>query len=292
MARWLVTGAAGLLGSDLVKVLQAANSDVTALSHADLDITDESQIRDVVPGHDVVANLAAWTDVDGAETAEDDAFLVNAVGPGLLARVCRDTGARLIQISTDYVFDGTATSPYAEDAAPSPVNAYGRTKRAGETAVLQGHPAGGYVVRTSWLYGTAGRSFVTTMVRLASERDHVDVVNDQTGQPTWSFDVATRLLEMLHAAAPPGIYHATNSGETTWFGLARAVFRELGHDPRRVRPVASSAFPRPAPRPAYSVLGHGRWPQAGLSPMRGWGAALAAAMPSLSAGRDGHPASR
>ncbi len=270
-----------MLGTELVRVLRGAGVGCAALSHKELDITDDDAVRAAVRGFDVVANLAAWTDVDGAESAESAALRVNAQGPRLLARACQATGARLIQMSTDYVFDGRATSPYAEEAPTSPVSAYGRTKRAGEIAVLQGHPEGTYVVRTSWLYGPTGRSFVTTMIRLAAERESVDVVDDQIGQPTWASDVATQLVAMVDSAAPLGIYHATSGGQISWFGLARAVFEELGLDPGRVRPVSSEAYRRPAPRPAYSVLGHDHWTQVGLAPLRHWRAALTAAMPSL-----------
>ncbi|TDD75379.1 SDR family oxidoreductase, partial [Actinomadura rubrisoli] len=163
---------------------------------------------------------------------------------------------------------------------PAPVNAYGRTKLAGERAVL-GYEHG-YVVRTAWLYGAHGPNFVRTMARLAGERDSVEVVDDQVGQPTWTGDLAARIVELAGAeAAPAGIYHGTNGGRTSWFGLAREVFTLLGLDPERVRPTTSDRFPRPAARPAFSVLGHGRWARAGLAPMRGWREALHAAWPSL-----------
>ena len=137
------------------------------------------------------------------------------------------------------------------------------------------------VIRTAWLYGAGGRNFVTTMARLAEERDQVNVVDDQHGQPTWSRDVAERIVDFTDAHAPAGIYHATNAGETTWFGLARAVFAHLGHDPDRVRPITTADFPRPAPRPAYSVLGHAGWARTGLKPLRAWEEALAAAAPAV-----------
>jgi dTDP-4-dehydrorhamnose reductase len=281
MSKWLVTGARGMLAAELLGRLQAARVEVMALTHADLDITDAVGVDAALAGHDVVVNLAAWTDVDGAEDAEDAAYRVNAVGPATLARACVSSGAQLVQLSTDYVFDGTALQPYQEDAATNPINAYGRTKRAGEVAVLDLLPDATYVLRTSWLYGAHGRNFVSTMARLSQEREHLDVVMDQRGQPTWAGDVASRIVELVASDAPAGIYHATSSGETTWFGLARAVFEELGLDPQRIRPITSDGFIRPAARPAYSVLGHGRWALTGLPPMRDWRAALAAAVPSM-----------
>lgn len=277
--RWLVTGAAGMLGRDVATVLDGA--EVTALGRAQLDITDAGAADDAVRGHDVVVNTAAWTDVDGAETAEAAATAVNGAGPAHLAAACARHGARLVHVSTDYVFDGAATTPYPEDAPTSPRSAYGRSKLAGERAVLSALPGAGYVVRTAWLYGEHGGNFVKTMARLSADRDTLDVVDDQRGQPTWSMDVASRLVELARTRAPAGVYHATNSGETTWFGLARAVFAQLGLDPERVRPTTTDRFPRPAPRPAYSVLGHDGWARAGLPPLRPWDEALAEAAPAV-----------
>ncbi|SDU86379.1 dTDP-4-dehydrorhamnose reductase [Jiangella alkaliphila] len=277
--RWLITGAAGMLGRDVATVLDDA--DVTALGRSQLDITDAAAVDDAVRGHDVVVNTAAWTDVDGAETAEAAAAAVNGTAPAHLAASCARHGARLVHVSTDYVFDGAATTPYPEDAPTAPRSAYGRGKLAGERAVLSALPDAGYVVRTAWLYGEHGGNFVKTMARLSAARETLDVVDDQRGQPTWSMDVATALVGLVRAEAPAGVYHATNSGETTWFGLARAVFAQLGLDPERVRPTTTDKFPRPAPRPAYSVLGHDGWARAGLPPLRPWDEALAAAAPAV-----------
>jgi dTDP-4-dehydrorhamnose reductase len=280
---WLVTGAGGMLGRDLVTVLTAdRDRQVTAATRAELDLTDPTALRAAVTGHDVVVNAAAWTNVDGAETHEDAATAVNGVGVAHLARACAEAGARLVHVSTDYVFPGDATRPYPEDAPTAPVNAYGRSKLAGELAVAELLPNSGYVVRTAWLYGTHGRNFVTTMLRLAEQREQFDVVDDQLGQPTWSYALASRLVELGDAAlaghAPAGIYHGTASGETTWYGLARAVFALSGLDPERIRPITSAQFPLPAPRPAYSVLGHDRWRPAGLSPMPDWHEMLGGAL--------------
>jgi dTDP-4-dehydrorhamnose reductase len=228
-----------------------------------------------------VVNAAAWTDVDGAEAAEDAATGVNGAGPRVLAAACRDTGARLVHVSTDYVFDGAAATPYAEDAPLAPRSAYGRSKAAGERAVRELLPDRAYVVRTAWLYGEHGGSFVKTMIGLEGQRETLDVVDDQRGQPTWSLDLARQIAALVRADAPAGTYHGTSTGETTWCGLARAVFEELGADPARVRPTSTDRFPRPAPRPAYSVLGHDRWRRAGLAPIRDWRAALAQAVPRL-----------
>jgi dTDP-4-dehydrorhamnose reductase len=278
---WLVIGAGGMLGTDLVHRLRAHGHDVAALTRADLDVCAPDAVRRALREHRpaTVVNCAAWTAVDDAETHEDAALAVNGTAVEALADACADVGATLVQISTDYVFDGRSDRPYPEDAAPAPVSAYGRTKLVGERAVLG--TGRGYVVRTAWLYGAHGASFVRTMMRLAAERDTVEVVDDQHGQPTWTGDLAEQIIALASSDAPPGVYHGTNAGQTTWYGLAREVFTLLGLDPDRVRPTTTDRFPRPAPRPAYSVLGHARWAEAGLAPMRHWREALHAAWPEL-----------
>jgi dTDP-4-dehydrorhamnose reductase len=278
----LVTGAGGMLGVDLVSVLTAAGHGVTAATRREVDVTDTAALAAAVPGHDLVVNAAAYTDVDGAEADAGRAMAVNGDAVRHLAGVCAASGARLVQISTDYVLSGEATAPYQEDAATGPLNAYGRSKLAAEEAVLTTLPDAGFVVRTAWLYGEHGRSFVGTMLRLAAERETVDVVDDARGQPTWTRALAGGLAELGEAAlagrAAPGVYHATAAGEATWYELARAVFRLGGHDPDRVRPTTSERYRRPARRPAYSVLGHRRWVAAGLAPLAAWPDMLAAAL--------------
>jgi dTDP-4-dehydrorhamnose reductase len=276
---WLVTGAGGMLGTDLV---QRLGGEAVALTRSELDLCDPAAVHEAVRRHRpaVVVNCAAWTAVDDAEADEDAALAVNGTAVKILADACGETGATLVQISTDYVFDGRGDHPYSEDAPTSPINAYGRTKLAGEHAVAD---ANGYVVRTAWLYGARGGSFARTMARLAAERDTVSVVDDQIGQPTWTGDLADHVIALVRSDAPPGVYHGTNAGTTTWYGFAREIFVLLGLDPDRVRPATSAEFSRPAPRPAYSVLGHDGWAKAGLPPMRDWRDALHAAWPSLQA---------
>ncbi|MDF5755002.1 dTDP-4-dehydrorhamnose reductase [Spongiactinospora sp. TRM90649] len=291
--RWLVTGGHGMLGTDLVELLRGGPMNetgyetvpetVAAPARDELDVCDPRAVAAAVEEHkpDVVVNCAGWTAVDAAEGHEAEARAVNGDAVASLAAVCAHYGARLIQISTDYVFDGTASEPYPEGHPVSPVNAYGRGKLAGERAALaQGH----HVVRTAWLYGAHGRNFVRTMMRLAAERDHVTVVDDQIGQPTWTGDLVAQLVRLARADAPPGVYHGTNAGRTTWHGFAREIFAALGADPDRVRPIGSERFPLPARRPAFGVLGHEGWARAGLSPMRDWRAAFRDAWPSMVGG--------
>jgi dTDP-4-dehydrorhamnose reductase len=285
---WLVTGATGLLGGEVTARLRAYGKEVVGVGSADLDITHEAAVRrqltSLVPA--VVVNCAAWTAVDDAESQEERALAVNGAGPAHLAAACAATGARLLHVSTDYVFDGRSPHPCTEDAPTGPRTAYGRTKLAGEQAVLTILPHAGWVVRTGWLYGAGGANFVRTMIRLEHTRDTIDVVNDQYGQPTWTADLADRLVALGSTTltghpAPSGVYHGTSAGRTTWYELARAVFTLLGADPDRIRPVTTAGLARPAARPAYSVLGHDRWRTAGLEPLRNWRTALAEAFPHL-----------
>ncbi|KUM90656.1 MULTISPECIES: dTDP-4-dehydrorhamnose reductase [Streptomyces] len=282
---WLVTGAGGMLGQDVLARLSQSGERYVALDRKALDLTDAEAVSAALEEHRpaVVVNCAAWTAVDDAETREDEALAINGDGPRYLAAACARTGAVLLHVSTDYVFAGDATTPYAEDAPTAPRSAYGRTKLAGEKAVLATER--GYVVRTAWLYGAGGPNFVRTMIKLEGVKDTLDVVDDQRGQPTWSADLAGLLVELgrgaLAGTAPAGVYHGTSSGETTWHGFTQEIFRLLGADPDRVRPTTSDAFVRPAPRPAYSVLGHGRFAEAGIEPLRDWRTALTEAFPEI-----------
>lgn len=264
-----------MLATDVAYRLAVAREPVLALDRAGLDLLDARAVRDLVGAYRprVVVNCAAWTAVDAAEAYEEEALAINGHAVGTLADACTRAGARLLHLSTDYVFDGRGREPYREDGPTGPLNAYGRTKRAGEVAALrEGH----YVIRSAWLYGAHGRNFVATMAGLAAGRDTVDVVDDQRGQPTWTADLAGLLVRLGHSDLPPGIYHGTSSGETTWYGFAREIFRLVGADPGRVRPISSADFPSAAARPANSVLAHTR-----CEPLRDWREALRAAWPVL-----------
>lgn len=291
----LVTGAGGMLGADLVTALLESDHEVTALARADLDVTDAAAVAEAVAGHDVVVNCAAWTAVDDAETHEAAAFAVNALGAQHVARAARAAGARLVHVSTDYVVGdlGNVAGPAApgpggverrrplpEDVPLAPASAYGRTKAAGEWAVRAECPDA-YVVRTAWLYGAHGPCFPRTIARLAAERDALSVVDDQHGQPTWTVDVAALVLRLLAASAPPGVYHATSAGWTTWFGFAGEVVAAAGRDPDMVAATTTAEFPRPAPRPAWSVLGHARLKAAGVAPIGPWRERWEAAAPEV-----------
>jgi dTDP-4-dehydrorhamnose reductase len=265
---YLIAGASGMLGQDLGSALR--DRTVTALGRSELDVTDLDAVRAAVDGHCVVINAAAYTKVDDAESHEADARAVNAVGAQNLAIAAEDAGARLVQVSTDYVFRGDATRPYQESAALDPISAYGRTKAEGERLVREAHPDGSYIVRTAWLYGAGGPNFARTMLRLAADRDTVSVVTDQLGQPTWTADLARQIVLLIDSDSPAGVYHGTNAGKASWYDFARTVFETAGLDPDRVLPTDSGSFVRPAPRPSYSVLGHDAWRAIGIEPMRPW----------------------
>ena len=287
MTRLLVTGARGQLGADLLLAADAAGVTAVGLGSADLDITDAAAVDAAVrsfaraaehadDGPWVLINAAAYTAVDAAETDSDGATAVNVTGAENLARAAADEGIGMIHVSTDYVFPGDGTRPYEVSDPTGPRSVYGATKLAGERAVLAAHPDA-HVVRTAWVYGATGANFVKTMAKLEAAHPTISVVDDQRGSPTWSADLARGLVELAVEGAPGGVLHATGAGETTWRGLAQAVFEELGADPERVLPTTTEAFPRPAPRPAYSVLSGRAWHEAGLTPLPDWRAALATA---------------
>ena len=278
--RVLVTGAGGQVGSDLVTAL--SGHEVIACARADLDVGDDDACRRTILAArpEVVIHAAAYTDVDGCELHPERAWRDNVLGSRNVARAAHEAGAFLIAISSDYVFDGRASEPYDEHAPVAPLGAYGRSKAAGEGMALDANPGATAIVRSSWIYGRVGKNFVKTMLGLAAEREVVEVVDDQTGSPTWSADLA-RALVWLASARRAGTYHVTNAGSTTWFGFAREIFAAAGYDAERVRPTTIAALGRPAPRPAYSVLGDRRWRLAGLLPLPHWRDALRVALPEM-----------
>lgn len=267
--RWLVVGANGMLGRDLVSALAGRGDQVVGVDRDEIDITDPAATTGLADGFDVVVNCAAYTAVDRAEEDEPAAFAVNAVGAANTARAAQAAGARLVHISTDYVFDGGASEPYAETAPMMPLSAYGRTKAAGEWAVRAECPDA-LVVRTAWLYGAHGACFPKTIVRAARERGALQVVDDQVGPPTWTVDLSDLVLRLVDAVAPAGAYHGTASGWTSWCGFARAAVQAAGLDPAIVAPTTAAQYVRPAPRPAFSVLGHEALEAAGVAPIGDW----------------------
>jgi dTDP-4-dehydrorhamnose reductase len=281
-ARIVITGAGGQVGRFLGGELTAQGRDLLACTSKQWDITDPAGGADIVAPGDVVINCAALTAVDIAETDQPRAYVVNATGAGNVARVCASIGARLIHISTDYVFSGEfdgAPRPYEVDDAVGPRSVYGASKLAGEHEVHGVLPEA-TVVRTAWVYTGTGSDFVGVMRRLESEREHVDVVADQTGSPTYVADLARALLLIADDPAPAPLLHVANTGPASRYELARAVFSGIGADPQRVRPVSTDRHPRPAPRPVYSALSTACY-DALYPPLRAWQDGLTAALAAL-----------
>jgi dTDP-4-dehydrorhamnose reductase len=281
---WLVTGGSGQLGIAVSQELGKRGILFTAWGSEDLDITQGPTVGDLVShlSPTVIVNCAAWTEVDGAESNEPQASRVNRDGAENIAMAAKHCGAKLIHLSTDYVFSGEGKTPWQVDDRIDPQSAYGRTKAEGESRVLATYPENSSIVRTAWLYSPWGKNFAKTMTRLALNGvGEVRVVNDQMGQPTSAVDLTRQLVELGLSTSPAGIYHGTNSGEATWFEFAQEIFGLAGADVNRVVPVSSSEYPRPAKRPSHSVLSHEAWATTSVKPMRDWRIALEEAMPAV-----------
>jgi dTDP-4-dehydrorhamnose reductase len=281
---WLITGGAGQLGTAVSDELRERGILFDSWGSKDFDIAKGPIVRDVIAklSPKVIINCAAWTDVDGAESHENDASRVNSDGPKNLALAAKLCNSRLIHVSTDYVFSGESQSPWQVTDAINPLSAYGRTKAQGESRVLITYPENSFIMRTAWLYSPRGKNFAKTMTKLAVKGEgDVRVVSDQVGQPTSASDLAKQLVELGLSSSPAGIYHGTNSGQATWFEFAQEIFKIAGADFGRVTPVFSSEYPRPAKRPSYSVLSHDAWASTSVKPLRDWRIALAEVMPAI-----------
>lgn len=261
------------MGQDLTKLLLKGNHEVYAYDRAEMDITDLDQTMNII-GHDrpeAIVHAAAYTAVDQAEADRDAAYLVNAVGSRNVAVAAERIGAKVCYISTDYVFDGNGTVPYNEYDNTNPTSVYGSSKRAGEHAV-QTLCSRYYIVRTSWVYGRFGNNFVKTMLKLGREKDRLKVVHDQIGSPTYTVDLSYFLADLIQTEKY-GIYHASNSGVCSWYEFAKAIFEESGIN-IILEPCATEDFPRPAPRPKYSVMDHMSIRTNGFTDLRNWREAL------------------
>ena len=288
---WLVIGGTGQLGKALSAVLGERGVDFRAWASEDLDIRSSIRTNDLVKAlrPSVIVNAAAWTDVDGAEGKRLEAFAVNAYGPKNLASVARELGSVFVHISTDYVFSGYSDSPWQESDTTGPLTVYGESKSLGEEFVKEIYPEKSFIIRTAWLYSEWGKNFAKTMTRLALlGNDEVKVVDDQVGQPTFAMDVAEQVVAAIEAQLPVGTYHATNSGNASWFDFAQEIFSLCGDHTvvERVLRTDSASIIRAAKRPTYSVLGHDAWHSIGatgnsVAPMRDWKAALHEAMPAI-----------
>ena len=263
----VLIGAAGMLGRAWAELLRDQGVDFVALSHDDIDITNAPSVVAALPeGTQVVINCAAYTNVDGAESARSAAFALNAKGSRHLATRCANINATLVHYSTDYVFDGSASSPYPVDHPIKPVNVYGESKAAGEAAIRE-TGCKHLIIRTSWLYAPWGNNFVLTMLKFTSEKPQLKVVNDQLGRPTSAQALAAASWRLVQSGET-GTFHLTDGGQCTWFEFTQEIARQAGHD-CDVQPCTSDAFPRPAKRPHYSVLDLAK-SEAILGPLRDW----------------------
>ena len=281
---WLITGSSGQLGTALTQELSSRGLPFMATVSRDLDITQNPLVQEFVGqlAPNVIINCAAWTDVDGVESNEELAARVNSDGAENLAIAAKNCGAKLIHVSTDYVFSGNTHEPWLEDSLKNPESSYGRTKADGEDRVLRAYPENSMIIRTAWLYSPWGKNFAKTMTRLALDgKSEVRVVNDQNGQPTSATDLANQIVSLALSQTTSGIFHGTNSGEATWFDFAQEVFKLVDKDLNRVLPVSSEEYPQKANRPSFSVLSHDAWKKTTVEPMRDWRHALADAMPEI-----------
>ena len=264
-----------MLGFDLMARLKTAQVDAVGVDIDDIDIRSYASVKSALALHepDLVLNVAAYTDVDGCESNQEQAYQVNADGPENLARVCSERGAALTHISTDYVFDGSQDRPYGENDPVNPLGVYGKSKAMGDLRIREILPDRHCIVRTQWLFGIHGKNFIETIVSLARNRDELTVVNDQYGSPTWTVDFAEALFTLSELGAR-GTYHVTNSGSATWFDLAQKAIHMAGVKNVLIRPISTEQLGRPAPRPAHSVLDNSKYIKLVGSPLPTWENAL------------------
>jgi len=274
--KWLILGAGGQLGNALVRLLENTESkqDIKALDHRQADITNAMQIEQIVKTFqpDQIVNAAAWTDVAGAESNIDLVNNVNTQGAINVAIAAKITGASLLHISTDYVFNGDFKLPISENEKQNPLNKYGESKANAEILLTEGFRGSVVILRTAWLYGPKGKNFARTVIAKAinNKDKEIRVVNDQWGQPTSTLDLAEKIIELGNKSVKTGIFHGTNSGKTNWYEFAKYLLESAELDSTAIKPINSLQFPTPVERPRYSVLSHEGWKDIGIVPMRDW----------------------
>ncbi len=281
--KWAITGGSGQLARSLVDLLDQENLPYRAWGHSELDITDIScisKIEEYAP--DLLVNCAAWTSVEGAEETPQDANMVNKTGAENMALAANSLGIPLFHISTDYVFSGSGSQAWSLESKTEPTSAYGISKLLGEEVVKSQINLRYYILRTGWLYGPYGKNFAKTILKkVLSTSDPINVVNDQVGQPTSTKSLANQILKVANSDIPSGIYHATNSGETTWWDFARELVSLSGGDIERIFSISSEVFPSKVRRPKYSVLDHSMWSKIGIEEMKDWRLALKEVFPEI-----------
>ncbi len=282
MQRVLLLGGSGILGSEVLLLLQNQNIDYVAPTSSDLDITDKDKVFKFVSDFRPtwIINCAAWTNVDGAESSFEDAIKLNEIAVGNVGVAADLFECKVIHISTDYVFDGESSEPYLETSQVHPLNKYGESKLLGEQALLEALPSA-FVVRTSWLYGVSGKNFVKTIAGKALRREDAKVVSDQVGSPTSARDLAIGILSILKNQPEPGIYNYSNRGSCSWFELAQKIYEIVGANNGLVHPISSGSLSFIAKRPKYSLLSKEKWLSAGLSEVPNWEDSLQLIMPEI-----------
>ena len=281
--KWAITGGSGQLSRSLVDLLDKEGVPYIAWSHKDLDVADDSSIsviKETSP--DLLINCAAWTNVDAAEEFPEKATRVNQVGPRNMARAAKELEIPLINISTDYVFSGQSRQPWSTDSKTEPMSTYGLSKLLGEKEINKNMDGNFYILRTAWLYGPYGRNFSKTILKKAlTSKDSINVVNDQIGQPTTTKSLAEQIFKVAQQNIPSGTYHATNTGQASWWDFAREIFELAGEDVERVRSSTSEDFPSNVKRPKYSVLDKSAWSKVGMETMPEWRRALKEVFPEI-----------
>ena len=279
---WLVLGANGQLGQELIHLLKITNIEAIGTDRDEIDFAKPNEIAEKLdklnPSH--IVNCGAYTQVDKAEEEPELANLINAQAVGVIAKFASGRKIPFVHISTDYVFDGTSNSPYLEDNKVNPQSIYGASKALGEKEGLENNPES-YILRTAWVYGEYGNNFPKVIAKKLRNNESLNVVNDQIGSPTWTFDLASAIIEILEKKPAPGIYHVTNSESCSWFEFAQAIAKTINVDGKLVKPTDSKSFVRPAVRPKYSVLSNSKWKNAGLTPLRSWKEAWDKAAPTV-----------
>jgi len=281
--KWAITGGSGQLARSLVDLLDEKCAPYIAWSHKDLDVADESSISVIKEfSPDLLVNCAAWTNVEGAEEYPEKALKVNQTGARNMARAAKELGIPLIHISTDYVFSGQGRQPWSAECRTRPTSSYGLSKLLGEEEISRILDSDFFILRTAWLYGPYGKNFAKTILKKAlASKELIRVVNDQHGQPTTTRGLAHQIFKVAHRDIPSGIYHATNTGQATWWDFACELVKLVGEDIERVIPSSSGEFPSKAKRPKFSVLDQSGWSRVGISPMQDWRVALQDFFPEI-----------
>lgn len=282
MERILLLGGSGILGSQVLQMLQLENMDYVAPRSSDLDIRNWNAVSDFIEDFkpNWIINCAAWTNVEGAENSYEEACFLNEVAVKNIALSAQTISSTVIHISTDYVFDGESEIPYREDSLIKPINKYGESKLRGENALLEVLPRS-FIIRTSWLYGVVGKNFVKTIVGKALRNEPAKVVDDQYGSPTNSTDLAAAIIAIMRKQPNPGIYNFSNEGSCSWYELAAAIYESVGADPQLIEPIESNSLNLKAQRPKFSLLDKGKWKVAQLSQVPEWRCSLELALPEI-----------